>query len=59
MNRVPAKHVDRMTISLPKIHAKALRELADRDHRGNVSGAVARLIEERFVVTKSGTALPR
>jgi len=44
-----------MTISLSPPRAKQLRDLADREHGGKVSRAVAALIDG---VTKSGAESP-
>jgi len=46
---------ERMTISLSPPRAKQLRDLADREHGGKVSRAVAALIDG---VTKSGAESP-
>lgn len=58
MNRVPAKHVDRMTISLPKPLAAAIREYASAKHDGRFSPAIADLADRGLgCVTKSDGSL--
>jgi hypothetical protein len=54
MNLVPAKHVDRMTISLPKPLAAAIRAYAVSAHGGKFSPAIAELADRGLAgVTKS------
>jgi post-segregation antitoxin (ccd killing protein) len=45
LHAVPAKNVERITVSLPRELASELRDRAAASHRGNVSAATAHAIE--------------